>query len=107
MASVLLLALMALSFVHSHAHLGRIAGLSALNPSASVSTSKEGREGPNDKLQPCLACACQKQSLVIVSSPNLLFEPLRVQHSILEHQQIFISQLFLSPDLSRAPPFLS
>jgi hypothetical protein len=105
--SVLLLALLALNLVHGHSHFGSIAGLSTFNPNTAVSTSKEGREGTNDKLQPCLACACQKQSLVIFSSSSLLFEPLRVNHKVLEHPRTFLSQLFLSPVLSRAPPVLS
>ena len=105
--SVLLLALLGVNLVHSHSHLASAAGLAGYKPDAAFSTSQEGREGTNDKLQPCLACACQKQSLVIFSSSNLLFEPLRVNHRVLEHQRTFLSQLSLSPILSRAPPFLS
>src|SRR5262249_52001249 len=92
---------------HSHSHLGSLASLSTFNPDPAVSTSKEGRETGSDKRQPCLSCACQKQSLVIFPSSNLLFEPLRVNHRVLEQQLTFLSQLCLSPILSRAPPFLS
>jgi len=106
-ASAVLLAVLVLNLVHSHSHFGSIIGLSTFNPNTAVSTSKEGRETTNDKLQPCLACTCQKHTLVILSSLNLLFEPLRVNHRVLEHQQTFLSQRFLSPVLSRAPPFLN
>jgi hypothetical protein len=103
-AVVLLLVLLALNLVHSHAHFVSTVGLETRNPDTAVSASKESREGTTDKLQPCLACTCQKQSLVIIASCNLLLEPLRVNHQILEDHQTVVSQSSFNPVLSRAPP---
>jgi hypothetical protein len=103
----MLLAVLVLNLVHSHSHFGNIVGLSTFNPHTAVSTSKEGREGTNEKLQPCLACTCQKHTLVILSPLNLLLEPLRVNHRVLEYQQTSISQASFNTVLSRAPPVLS
>ena len=104
--SVLLLALLVLNLAHSHFHLGNIGRFAALDPNTSVSASKEAREGPDDKRLPCLACACQKQSLVIFFLLTLLFAPPPLGLRVLEVQPVFISQLVPSPVLSRAPPFL-
>jgi hypothetical protein len=101
---VVLLALLVLNLVHSHSHFGRVVGHSAFNPSTTVSTSKEGREAGDDKLQPCLACSCQKHAKVVLASFYLLPELLRVSHQVLEYQQTFISQSSFNPVLSRAPP---
>src|SRR6266481_7171413 len=103
-ASVVLLVLLALSLVHSHSHFGGLVGPSSFN--TAISTYKGDHEGFDDKLQPCLACTCQKHAQVILSSFNLLPELLRVSHRFLEYQQTFVSQSSFNPVLSRAPPVL-
>jgi hypothetical protein len=106
-ASALLLALLVLNLVHSHSHFGSIAGLSTCNLNAAVSASKEGREVTNDKLQPCLACNCQKHSLAILSSLNRLLVPLRTSHSATELERFQELHPTFSLDPSRAPPQLA
>jgi hypothetical protein len=106
-AGVLLLVLLALNLVHSHAHFVSTVGLATGNPDTAVSASKESREGTTDKLQPCLACTCQKQSLIFFASCNLLFEPLRVNHQVLEDHQTVVSLSSFNRVLSRAPPAVS
>ena len=93
------MALLVLGLLHSHPHLG--------STDTSISSFKGIREAPNDKLLPCLACACHKKSLVAFSVLTLLFEPLKLNDNVPEYQEVFVSQLVLSLVLSRAPPFLS
>ena len=104
--SVVLLALLVLNLVHTHSHFSGIVGHSAFNSNTTVSTSKEARERVDDKLQPCLACTCQKHAKVVLASFYLLPELLRVSHQVLEYQQTFISQSSFNTLLSRAPPVL-
>ena len=105
-AGVLLLVLLALNLVHSHAHFVSTVGLATRNPDTVVSASKESREGTTDKLEPCLACICQK-SLIIFASCNLLLEPLRVNHQVLNDDQTVVSQSSFDSVLSRAPPTIT